>query len=155
MNGLKVRIPHNQIESLRQVPGVVQGAARKHLPHQDNAVSVPRISAPQAWAGVNGVHGENVKVGIIDTGIDYTHANFGGPGTTAAFDAAQAADTAAGRSRALLAPVAPKVKGGIDLVGDDYNANDSHPSVASAGSESARLQRPRQPRRRHPLPDSA
>ncbi len=28
------------------------------------------------------------RVGIIDTGIDYTHADFGGPGTVAAWDAA-------------------------------------------------------------------
>ena len=45
-----------------------------------------------------------------------------GPGTTAAFDAAFAADTLPA-DPALFGPNAPKVKGGIDLVGDDYNAN--------------------------------
>ena len=63
---------------------------------------------------------------MIDTGIDYTHANFGGPGTVAAFNAANAVDT--------LPPMAVhgwgmRVKGGVDLVGDDYNADDSDPAT--------------------------
>ena len=58
---------------------------------------------------------------MIDTGIDYTHANFGGPGTVAAFDAADAADTAA--AAGALRTGAPRVKGGIDLVGDAYDAD--------------------------------
>ena len=59
---------------------------------------------------------------MIDTGIDYTHANFGGPGTIAAYNAANAADTLPANAGAVRA-AAPRVKGGIDLVGDDYNAD--------------------------------
>ncbi len=59
----------------------------------DNVKGVQLIGAPSVWGGLAGLHGENIKIAIIDTGIDYTHANFGGPGTTAAFDAADAADT--------------------------------------------------------------
>ena len=80
VNGLKVSIPHNQVESLRQIPGVVN-VLRVGIFTHENAVSVPRIGAPLAWSGVNGVRGEGIKIAIIDTGIDYTHANFGGPGT--------------------------------------------------------------------------
>jgi len=61
-------------------------------------------------------------VGIIDTGIDYTHADFGGPGTVAAFNAASVTSTSPA-DPALFGPAAPKVKGGTDLVGDDYDAN--------------------------------
>src|SRR5262249_12880155 len=89
-----------------------------------NAVSVPRIGAPIAWSGVAGVHGEGIKIAIIDTGIDYTHANFGGPGTVAAFDAAAATSTQPA-DPAFFGPNAPKVKGGTDLVGDDYDADDA------------------------------
>src|SRR5262249_28500057 len=56
-----------------------------------------------------------------DTGIDYTHANFGGPGTVDAFNAAAAASTQPANP-ALFGPNAPKVKGGTDLVGDAYDA---------------------------------
>jgi subtilisin family serine protease len=123
VNGLKVRIPKNQIETLRQVPGVVDVLRVGTFTHE-NAVSIPRINVPAAWAGVNGVHGEGIKIAIIDTGIDYTHANFGGPGTVDAFNAAFANSTAPA-DPALFGPNAPKVKGGIDLVGDDYDANNS------------------------------
>jgi len=83
---------------------------------------VPLIGAPLAWDGLSGFHGEGVKIAVIDTGIDYTHANFGGPGTVAAYDAANAADTLPA-SPTLFGPLAARVKGGIDLVGDDYNAD--------------------------------
>ena len=71
--------------------------------------------------GLAGLHGEGVKVAIIDTGIDYTHANFGGPGTVAAYKAAHAADTQP-PTRRCSARTRP-VKGGIDFVGDTYNAD--------------------------------
>ena len=47
----------------------------------DNTRGVSLIGAPAVWDGVNGLHGEKIKIAVIDTGIDYTHANFGGPGT--------------------------------------------------------------------------
>jgi subtilisin family serine protease len=121
LNGIKLTIPRNQIADLRQVPGVID-VVPVGIHKRLNVVSVPRIQAPIAWSGAAGVHGEGVKVAIIDTGIDYTHANFGGPGTVAAFDAAFAND-AAPADPALFGPSAPKVKGGTDLVGDDYDAD--------------------------------
>ena len=39
-----------------------------------------------------GLFGDHMRVGVIDTGIDYTHANFGGPGTPEAFDAIDPTD---------------------------------------------------------------
>ena len=69
-----------------------------------------------------GVRGEGIKIAVIDTGIDYTHANFGGPGTVAAYNAAHATERAPA-DPALFGPNAPKVKGGTDLVGDDYDAD--------------------------------
>ena len=138
--------------------GTAQGPRRsrsetgQHL-HAREFLGVQRVQAPTAWSGSLGVHGENIKVAIIDTGIDYTHANFGGPGTPEAYDAAFATSTAPA-DPALFGPLAPKVKGGIDLVGDDYDANDDA-SDPRTRSQSARLQWPRLARGRHWPPGSA
>ena len=120
LNGIKVRISADRLAALRALPGVVEV---RHVTtyKPENVIGVPRIQAPLAWAGVNGVHGEGVKVAIIDTGIDFTHANFGGPGTPAAYQAAFV-NGALPADPALFGPDAPKVKGGTDLVGDDYDA---------------------------------
>lgn len=123
INGIKVRAPADRILALAGLPGVV--AVKPVLTHElDNATSVPFIGAPAVWGTpASGFRGEGIKIAIVDTGIDYTHANFGGPGTVAAWLAAKANSTAPA-DPALFGPAAPKVKGGIDLVGDAYNAND-------------------------------
>jgi minor extracellular serine protease Vpr len=90
----------------------------------DNIRGVPYIGGPTVWGGLPGLHGEGIKIAVIDSGIDYTNANFGGPGTTAAYTTANASDTAAA-DPLLFGPLAARVKGGTDLVGDDYNADPS------------------------------
>ncbi len=119
-NGIKVQISADKAGALAALAGVV-GVTPVGLMEPDHTNSVPLIGAPGVWGGVAGLRGENVKVAIIDTGIDYTHANYGGPGTTAAFASADASDTLPA-SAALFGPAAPRIKGGIDLVGDAYNA---------------------------------
>ncbi|MEU8261745.1 S8 family serine peptidase [Micromonospora sp. NPDC048999] len=125
-NGIKVRIPARTAAALMDIPNVV-GLHRVQLMEPDNVRGVPLIGAPAVWNGLNGLHGEGIKVAVIDTGIDWTHADFGGPGTAAAYDAAHAAETQPANP-AYFGPNAPKVKGGIDLVGDTYNANPDSPS---------------------------
>ncbi|MFI9815287.1 S8 family serine peptidase [Saccharothrix variisporea] len=84
-----------------------------------NASAVQLTKAAQVWRQT-GRYGEGMRVGIIDTGIDYTHADFGGPGTTAAY---QAVDR--------TAPWTPtaKVVGGYDFAGDEYDANEPEKST--------------------------
>jgi subtilisin family serine protease len=127
LNGVKLAIPRNRIEDLRRIPGVVdvKPVGRYRI---NNVVSVPRTQAPIAWSGALGVRGEGIKIAIIDSGIDYTHANFGGPGTPQAYQAAhmnerQPADPT------MFGPDAPKVKGGIDLVGDKYDPASDDPAI--------------------------
>ncbi|MBE7163046.1 MAG: S8 family serine peptidase, partial [Williamsia herbipolensis] len=89
-----------------------------------NSYAVPFQGAPQGWESA-GDRGENATVAVIDTGIDYTHANFGGAGTTAAFDAASAEGQ---QTNPTVFPT-DKVIGGYDLVGDDYNADPTDPTT--------------------------
>ncbi|GAA1645520.1 S8 family peptidase [Microbacterium flavum] len=124
-NGVQASVPAAELDAVADLPGVVAiHPVRRYS--IDNAVSVPFLGVPDVWQNT-GYTGQNVKVGIIDTGIDYTHATFGGPGTTAAYEAAHAVSTQPA-DPALYGPDAPRVKGGVDLVGDDYNAD---PSSAS------------------------
>src|SRR3981081_1952673 len=151
-NGIKVQAPANSLPALASLRNVV--AVKPVSVHWvEDTKSVPFIDAPAAWSGLAGVHGEGVKIGIIDTGIDYTHSNFGGPGTVAAFNTALAAKQANQLpDPSWYGPNAPKVKGGIDLVGDAYDASlppgdprtTPHPRPRR---QPARLLRPRQPRR--------
>ena len=124
-NGMKVRIASDRVAELATLPGVV--AVRPlQLQKPSNIHGIPFIGAPTAWQNL-GLHGENVKIAIIDTGIDYTHANFGGPGTAAAYTNAHAHETAPA-DPALFGPAAPRVKGGIDLVGDAYDPEANLPN---------------------------
>ncbi len=120
-NGIKVKIDRSKTDELAKLAGVV--AVRPlQVMKPDNTRGVALIGTPAVWGGLAGLHGENIKIAVIDTGIDYTHATFGGPGTTAAFVAADAADTLPANAT-LFGPAAPRIKGGIDLVGDAYNAS--------------------------------
>ena len=118
-NGVKVLISRDKVQDLAALAGVV--SVRPVIPHERGNVRTNNlIGSPTVWQNL-GVHGEGVKVAIIDTGVDYTHANFGGPGTAAAYTAANAAETAPA-DPAHFGPGAPRVKGGFDFAGNAYNA---------------------------------
>lgn len=75
--------------------------------------SVKFIGGDKAHAA--GIKGQGMKVGIIDTGIDFTHAMLGGAGTVEAFKAVDPDKASSGYPNA-------KVVGGIDLVGTEYDS---------------------------------
>jgi subtilisin family serine protease len=94
-------------------------------PSNSNVASLVKAADTWKFAGNTG---KGVTIGVIDTGLDYTHADFGGVGTSAAYDDALAHDTEPGWRSSLPALGKAKITGGHDFVGDDYNAD-----PASAG----------------------
>jgi minor extracellular serine protease Vpr len=87
-----------------------------------NSVAVPAfkernssIFIGAAQLNAAGIAGKGMKVGIIDTGIDYTHAMFKGEGTEEAY-------TAVNPDTANASFPNQKVVGGIDLVGTNFDS---------------------------------
>jgi minor extracellular serine protease Vpr len=130
-NGIRVRIAANKASALAALPGVT-GVHRLTPKALNNTVSVPFLGVPQAWQAT-GKTGKGVKVAIIDTGIDYTHADFGGPGTESAYADALANSAATlPADSTLFGPSAPRVKGGYDFAGNDYDADGTNGSPTPA-----------------------
>lgn len=76
--------------------------------------------ALEAWTSA-GATGEGVTIGVIDTGVDYTHATFGGPGTPEAYAEAYGADGTGPVPDGLFDPT--KFLGGYDFAGPTYDAS--------------------------------
>ncbi|GKU77349.1 S8 family serine peptidase [Paenibacillus sp. L3-i20] len=82
-NGAEIAIPANQIPQLAQVPGVTAIVENRHYysepepaidgslaPFYDSA-PLDLMGVPDAWA--LGLTGKGLKVGVLDTGVDYYH----------------------------------------------------------------------------------
>jgi minor extracellular serine protease Vpr len=114
-NGIRVRASAARLASLAALPGVV--AIRPLRTYKvDNTNAIPFIQAPTAWEA-SGATGAGETIAVIDTGIDYTHADFGGPGTPAAYKANDSTTLADGGF-----PTA-KVIAGYDFAGNNYDAD--------------------------------
>ncbi|HXM32319.1 MAG TPA: S8 family serine peptidase [Chthoniobacterales bacterium] len=120
-NGIAVTIDPRRISELAAMPGVkaVHPMAPKFMTGFN---SIDFLGTRSFWnkvfSGGVGIHGEGIKVGDIDTGLDYLHADFGGPGTSAPY--ASINDTSPVPN--AFFPTA-KIPGGFDFAGDGYNAS--------------------------------
>jgi uncharacterized repeat protein (TIGR01451 family) len=125
LNGIAVAVAPENLRSLAKIPGV-----KRVLPilleHPTSSTSVPFIGAPQVWANTIGLpagaDGTGVKIGIIDTGIDYLHADFGGNGLLATY---QAESTATANFTTAGSFPTAKVVGGTDFAGDAYTGTNA------------------------------
>ena len=129
INGVAIVAPTALAEKIGQLSGVshLESAghfSRPELPKTETEVqaltkmlaqrnSVKFIGATEAHS--QGIRGQGLKVGIIDSGIDYTHAMFGGEGTEAAFKAIDV-------DQPSKAFPNNKVVGGVDFVGSKYDS---------------------------------
>jgi subtilisin family serine protease len=114
-NGFDVMADRSTLIRALSLPGVARlDPVQSASPSLDN--SVPFILGGKSYADL-GVDGTGMRVAIIDTGIDYTHADFGGSGNPA--------DYAANDPTVIEPGTFPtaKVIGGTDLVGEWYDSN--------------------------------
>jgi subtilisin family serine protease len=124
-NGLSIRIDPSQLTKLARIPGVtaIYPVGAYTLP-PIQPVDSPQLITALAMTGADiaqnelGLSGRGVKVGIIDSGIDYDHPDLGGSGVPA--------PTSTG---SLNFPNS-RVITGWDFVGDAYDANSSNPIIA-------------------------
>jgi subtilisin family serine protease len=86
--------------------------------------TVPYIGATAVHDGEPGFDGAGVTVAVLDSGIDYTHAAFGGPGTAAAYNNAYGSNTGDSENKEEPNWNAidddTNIVGGFDFVGEDW-----------------------------------
>ncbi len=121
-HGAWVEVPAAAEASLATLPDVARVLEEQHH-SRATATSVPFVRAPAAWSAPTPLTGRGLRIGIIDSGVDYLHADFGGPGTEANY---------LGNDPTAVEPGSfptAKVTGGTDLVGDDYDSSSSSTSL--------------------------
>jgi len=113
-NALIIRVDASKISSIAAMLEVLSVRPVGEY-EMDLSQTVPYVGASAAQG--LGFDGTGVSVAVLDSGIDYTHKNLGGPGTIAAY---QAAYGAAGE---IIEPgtfPTAKVVGGYDFVGETW-----------------------------------
>lgn len=136
MNGLAVVLPTKNVDDLKKVSGLASSAPIQVLSApkvlNEHPANAEKLSGPTPiqLIGADKAHqikikdkdgnevsleGQGIRVGIIDTGIDFTHFMMAGEGTQAAYKAVDPNALSVGYPN-------KKVLGGIDLVGTQYDA---------------------------------
>lgn len=124
LNGLAVLLRPEQVADVAALPGVVSVAPIRPKKVMANT-SVEFMGTRNFWdpARLNGL-GQGVGVVVIDTGIDFVHTAFGGPGLNASgtpLTGYTAGATAINGATPQTTFPTTKVIWGWDLVGDAYN----------------------------------
>lgn len=109
INSLMVSITPDQVAAIEALPGVQEVIIEPQM-YPDNANSVPAIGVPTAWE--SGFRGQGLRIGIIDSGIDYGNRTFG------TWDGTPWTGYNQGAS-------GTKVVGGFDFAGDAYNGSNA------------------------------
>ncbi len=138
LNAVVVSVDASRLDAIAAIPQVksVQ-RVRDYTLFQEPAVQSGDLAQAAQYVGADvvrdaGFDGTGVRVAVLDTGIDFTHFNLGGPGTVEFYEQCfgdtsdpSNPDNAAnfdptGECADFFGPDAPKVKGGFDFLGDDW-----------------------------------
>ncbi len=123
INGFMAKVPARELNTIRSMPGV---KAVSRAPEHELTLtnSVPLINADDIWEMLPvGFKGTGITIAVIDTGIDYTHAMFGGSGNPSQYAANDPT-----RIEGSTFPTA-KVIGGWDFAGTNYDAGSDDPAL--------------------------
>ena len=120
VNAFSARLSRAAVAALARRPDVAS-IQPVSIVLKENETSVPFIGAPKVWKKY-GARGQGMVLALVDTGIDYTHKDFGGPGTPAAYE---------NNNPNFVEPgtfPTKKVIGGFDFVGSNYDVLDDDPT---------------------------
>lgn len=127
MNGLTIVAPYSDLEKIQSVRGISMVKRSQNFDRPKALTASPSTKEGNLLANNSAlfigakaaidknIKGQNIKIGIIDTGVDYTHAMLGGSGDPADFEKNKPNED---NSRFPNT----KVVGGVDFVGSKYNA---------------------------------
>ncbi len=118
LNAVAFRLDRADVDALAEVAGV-----QRVLPvptyRQRSGDMREQVGAQPVLDDPDGPTGDGVRVAVLDTGVDYTHAAFGGPGTESAYE--EAADAKRDGQRPSSWPdEGNAVVDGIDFLGPDW-----------------------------------
>jgi len=128
LNAVAVRMRPADMDKVRTLPGVDHVALLPVYKRPANLASVPFTNAPAVWNGGNqlglpfNATGRGIKIGDIDTGLDYIHPDFGGTGALSDYQDVDTTSVIGKNSHNVIFPT-NKVIGGYDFAGDAYNPN--------------------------------
>eukprot|EP00978_Attheya_sp_CCMP212_P032397 scaffold126239_cov55-Attheya_sp.AAC.1 len=119
-----VQVERGELQALESDVDVlrIQSASHDYQLFLDETVD--HIGASDLQTAPFSLTGKGIRVAVIDSGVDYTHANFGGPGTQASY-------ATAATNNVNNNPFYPtsKVVGGFDFVSNDVNPMDDTPEL--------------------------
>ncbi len=120
LNSVVVAIDASKVDELAALPGV-ESVRRLYNYQLDLADTVPYIGATALHERNPSLTGAGIRVAVLDSGIDYTHARFGGAGTAEAYAAAYGTSVTDSKTTTTdgLFPTS-KVIGGFDFVGEKW-----------------------------------
>jgi Subtilase family/PA domain len=138
LNAVVVSVDASQLDAIAAIPQV-KSVQRVHdyTLFQEPAVESGSLAQAAQYIGADvvrdaGFDGAGVRVAVLDSGIDFTHSNLGGPGTGGFYEqcygdpehpenpANPANRAPEGRCADLFGQTAPKVKGGVDFIGENW-----------------------------------